>query len=218
LDWSSAPDAGLTGLRLGIPTSVIADSGATAEMVDAFDAAVATLGELGASVRRIELPLMEHLDGIFNPIMFSEAAAYHEATLRGGGHGRGFRQRALQGFLFTAVEYVQAQRGRRRLIEAMRAVMTDVDIIVTPTVSGGALPVEEYVSAPRSPFTRFFNLTGQPSLSLPCGFDANGMPLGLMVSGRRFDDATVLRVAAAYERSTPWHQRRPPALGDHLDA
>ena len=217
-DWSSALDGGLAGTRVGIPTSVIADSGATDEMVRAFEDAVRSLEGLGASVRRIELPLMEHIDGIFNPIMFSEAAAYHQATLREGRHGRGFTQRALQGFLYTAVEYVQAQRGRRRLVESMRAPMADVDVIVTPTVSGGALPVEEYVAAPRSPFTRFFNLTGQPSLSLPCGFDSNGMPLGLMVSGRRFDDATVLKVAAAYERSTTWHQRRPPARGDDPNA
>lgn len=213
-DWAASMEGGLAGIRVGVPTSVIDDSGATEEMVHAFDSAVSALEDLGAAVHPIELPLMEHLDGIFNPIMFAEAASYHEATLRDGRHGRGFTQRALQGFLYTAVDYVQAQRGRRRLVESMRARMADVDVIVTPTVSGGALPVEEYVAAPRSPFTRFFNLTGQPSLSLPCGFDANGMPLGLMVSGRRFEDATVLKVAAAYERSTPWHQRRPPARGD----
>lgn len=208
----------MSGLRVGIPESVVADAGATDEMVEAFEAAVGTLAGLGASVRRVELPLMDHIDGIFNPIMFAEAAAYHEATLRRREHGRGFSQRALQGFLFTAVEYVQAQRGRRRLVESMETLMADVDVILTPTVSGGALPVEVYAAAPRSPFTRFFNLTGQPSISLPCGFDANGMPLGLMVSGRRFDDATVLKVAAAYERSTPWHERRPPTRGDHPNA
>lgn len=217
-DWSSGLEGDLRGVRVGVPASVVADSGATEEMVGAFEAAVETLAGLGASVRRVELPLMDQLDGMFNPIMFAEAAAYHEATLRRGEHGRGFSQRALQGFLYTAVDYVQAQRGRRRLMNAMQALMVDVDIIVTPTVSGGALPVEDYVAAPRSPFTRFFNLTGQPSLSLPCGFDANGMPLGLMVSGRRFDDATVLQVAAAYERSATWHQRRPPARGDHPNA
>ncbi len=59
-------------------------------------------------------------------------------------------------------------------------------------------------------YTRVFNLTGHPAASVPCGFTAEGLPIGLHVIGRAFDEATVLRVADAYQRATDWHRRRPP--------
>jgi aspartyl-tRNA(Asn)/glutamyl-tRNA(Gln) amidotransferase subunit A len=59
-------------------------------------------------------------------------------------------------------------------------------------------------------FSRLFNFVGAPALSVPCGFGANGLPVGLQIAGRRMDEETVIGIGAAYERATPWHARRPP--------
>jgi aspartyl-tRNA(Asn)/glutamyl-tRNA(Gln) amidotransferase subunit A len=90
-----------------------------------------------------------------------------------------------------------------------------IDVLVTPTTAFTATRIEDELAASgrESHIHRFtcpFNLTGQPAISLPCGFDGQGLPVGLQIAGRRFDEETVLRVAHAYEQATDWHLRRPP--------
>jgi aspartyl-tRNA(Asn)/glutamyl-tRNA(Gln) amidotransferase subunit A len=94
----------------------------------------------------------------------------------------------------------------------MAEILTDVDVMALPTSLSPAerFDDETYVHYARPSFTRIFNLTGQPSISVPCGFTESGLPIGLMLSGRPFEDATVLRLAHAYERSHDWFRRRPP--------
>ncbi len=79
-----------------------------------------------------------------------------------------------------------------------------------PTKTGVAPTLAAQLGATWGPFADVFNATGQPSITLPCGFDRDGLPIGLMLSGRRSEDDLVLRVARAYESATPWHARRPP--------
>ena len=113
----------------------------------------------------------------------------------------------------TAADYIQAVRARGRFCRAIRTIMADLDILALPTT---AQPAERFEQAPAPPgrpsLTRIFNITGQPSISVPCGFTTDGLPIGLMLSGRPFEDATVLRLAHAHERAHDWHARRPPAL------
>jgi len=116
--------------------------------------------------------------------------------------------------------YVQAQRLRASLTSGMLRVLQSTDLLLTPTlpitaprlgqksVDGPSGPVD--VRAALTLFTRPFNLTGLPALSLPCGFDDEGMPIGLQIVGRPFDEATMLRAGYAFERATEWHERRPP--------
>ena len=211
-DFVSGLDGSAARVRIGVPMSYIA-SGVEIEpdVLAAFRAAVDHLRELGAEVHEIDLPHLDVLDGIFNPILQSEAAAYHQTRLasRGNEYGRGFRRRVLEGYLYTGVEYVQAQRGRSMFTAAYDELMRSVDIIATPTTHRTAPTFPEQATSARSPFTRIFNVTGQPSISIPCGFDRLGLPIGLLLSGRRFEDASLLRTAEAYERTTPWHRRRP---------
>jgi len=156
------------------------------------------------------------MDGLYNPILGSEAAASHQTRLaaRGRTYGRGFRQRILGGFLYTAVEYVQAQRGCAMFTEAFDRLMTEVDMIAMPTLDRTAPTFEEQNAGPRNWYTRIFNVTGQPALSQACGFDRQNLPVGLMLATRRFEEALLFRVADAYERVTDWHQRRPVLLTD----
>jgi aspartyl-tRNA(Asn)/glutamyl-tRNA(Gln) amidotransferase subunit A len=116
--------------------------------------------------------------------------------------------------------YLQAWFDRLEWWQHPRALFEKYDLLLTPTVAcppfavglDNAIEVAGRAVAPYAwiPFTYPFNLTGQPAASVPCGFTRSGLPIGLQVVGRRFDDATVLRASAAFERARPWADRRPP--------
>jgi aspartyl-tRNA(Asn)/glutamyl-tRNA(Gln) amidotransferase subunit A len=211
-DYAAQLDGSIRDLRIGVPWDYLdALPELESDVASVFRQAVDTLRELGAIVDAVTLPYTDLLDGLYNPILMCEAAAYHQTNLatRGDAYSRGFRQRVLQGFLYTGVEYVQAQRGRSMFAHAFDALMERFDLIAMPTAHCTAPLFETQSSRALNPFTRIFNLTGQPSISVPSGTDQKGLPVGLLLSGRRFEDALVLRAADAYERATPWHTRRP---------
>jgi Asp-tRNA(Asn)/Glu-tRNA(Gln) amidotransferase A subunit family amidase len=99
------------------------------------------------------------------------------------------------------------------LKEHMRQVLLKVDVVLTPTMPKPAPTMEDAVKESRRRsgpfFTAFFNQVGLPSLSVPSGFSSSGLPTSLMISGRPFDEATVLRVGHAYQSATSWHTRHP---------
>lgn len=125
------------------------------------------------------------------------------------------RERLLTGALVTASEYVQAQRARMQICADVAEVMETIDVLATPTTPKPATPFtvayDPELAFPRTDMPPF-NLTGQPTLALPCGFSAAGPPLSLQLSARPFEEATVLRLGHAYQRATDWHTRRPPGL------
>jgi aspartyl-tRNA(Asn)/glutamyl-tRNA(Gln) amidotransferase subunit A len=212
-DFRAGLAAGARGLRVGVPRAYFMD-GVSDEVAAAFEAALATLGALGASVRPVDIPSI-HAAPSFMVIMLAEAFAYHERDLRERPerYGEVLREKLMVGALFTAAEYVQAQRLRARLRAEMAAVLRDVDLLATPTALTPALPFKTMWD-PNLPFAKSnmppFNLTGLPALALPCGFSRTGLPLSLQLAGRAFDEATVLRAGHAYEQATEWHRRRPP--------
>src|SRR5581483_10967500 len=123
------------------------------------------------------------------------------------------------GDFVPAVEYVHMQRVRQVMIDQMSAVLREVDAVLMPTTATPAHPIgaatvsvageEEPVLAALTRYTPLANVTGQPALAVPCGFTDSGLPLSFQVLGRPFDEATILRVARAYERETDWGARRP---------
>jgi aspartyl-tRNA(Asn)/glutamyl-tRNA(Gln) amidotransferase subunit A len=111
--------------------------------------------------------------------------------------------------------YRKAQQVRTLIKDDFQKAFGDVDVIVTPTSPSPAFGLGEKVTDPLTMylsdiFTISVNLAGVPAISVPCGFTATGLPVGLQIIGRHFDEGTVLRTAHAYERSTDWHLRRPP--------
>ena len=116
--------------------------------------------------------------------------------------------------------YVQAWFDRLAWAQHPRALFEKYDLLLTPTVACPPFPIgldnpTEIAGKPVPayawvPFTYPFNMTGQPAASVPAGFTRDGLPIGLQIVGRRFDDAGVLRAAAAFERARPWAARRPP--------
>ena len=122
------------------------------------------------------------------------------------------RDRLTIGAYVRASDMVQAMRRRLMLVEATDAAMAGFDAILLPTCPDPAPVLGElapYFDNRRPMSMRPFNLTGQPALSVCNGFDKAGLPLSLQIVGCAFDEATVLRIGHAYERVTPWRERRP---------
>jgi aspartyl-tRNA(Asn)/glutamyl-tRNA(Gln) amidotransferase subunit A len=203
-------------LTIGVPWSHLEGLGSEldAETLAVFRAAVADLEALGWTVQPVEIPHVAHAADIGTAILVSEAYAFHEQGFRDhlDRYGRPFRDRVIRGAFYSAADYLTATRARGRFQRGMADLMTRVDLIALPTQASPAQrfddPAFHYYNRPG--FTRIFNLTGQPSISVPSGFTAGGLPLGLMLSGRPFEDLTVLQAAYTYEQAHDWRLRRPP--------
>ena len=203
----------IRGVKIGVPRAYFFD-GIDPEVVQAFEGALTTLRGLGAEVRDVTIPSL-HTTPAFLLILMAEAFAYHARDIceHPELYGDVLRERILTGALVTAAEYTQAQRLRAQLCREMTEVLRDVDVLATPTAPAPATPFTQ-AQDPEFGFPRSnmppFNLTGLPTLALPCGFTSSGLPLSLQLAGRPFDEGMVLRVGHAYEQATQWHTRRPP--------
>jgi len=215
-DYRAALAGGnLRGLRLGVARAMFErDCVGSEEMLSAFDESVGVLRELGASIAEIELPPLALYNATAYLIARSEGFAIHEKALRERpqDYGALARDRLTIGAYVRASDMVQAMRRRQMLVETTTAAMGGVDAILLPTAPDPAPRLGDlapYFGNQRPTYMRPFNLTGQPALSVCNGFDNAGLPLSLQIVGRCFDEAMVLRIGHAYERTTPWRGRRP---------
>ena len=212
-DYLTPLRQGVGGLKIGVPRNYFFE-GVDAEIQRAFEESMDTLRQLGAEVRDVRIPSLQAAHS-FLLILVAEAFAYHERDLRERPelYGDVARERLLSGALVTASEYTQAQRIRSEICRETAEVLRGVDVLATPTTPKPATPFtvayDTEIGFPRSNMAPF-NLTGLPTLALPCGVSASGLPLSLQLSGRPFEEATVLRAGHAYEQATAWHTRRPP--------
>jgi aspartyl-tRNA(Asn)/glutamyl-tRNA(Gln) amidotransferase subunit A len=214
-DYRSAIGRDIRGLRIGVVRHFYeADKPTDAPIKAAIEAALKVLAGLGAEVEDIRLAPLDDYAACQWVITCAEANALHDEDLRHRltDYGENFRYRILPGAAVSAVEYVQAQRMRRALIAETQAKMAKVDVLLTATVPTVAPAVDSMtlssVLSSRG-ITSAFNTLGYPALAQCCGFTEAGVPLSLTVAGKPFDEMTVLRVADAYEKATPWRQRRP---------
>ncbi|MBI2469070.1 MAG: amidase [Candidatus Rokubacteria bacterium] len=221
-DYRATLDAPIAGLRIGVPRNYYWD-GVDPEVGDAARAAIRVLEGLGARVDELELPDPQVLVDVSNVIARSESAAVHARLVREQPHALQptVRARLEVGFHIPAYEYLQALRLRAQLAEAFgREVFARVDALATPTIpepppayaAAKAGSAEEVVQRMGrfSRLTRPFNTLGVPVLSVPCGVSRDGLPFGLQLAGRPFDEATVLRLGHAYEQAAGWSRHRPP--------
>jgi aspartyl-tRNA(Asn)/glutamyl-tRNA(Gln) amidotransferase subunit A len=215
-EYRAALRDGVRGTRLGVPRQWLDQGeGTDGDVRAAFDAALAELKALGATI--VDVPSEPFLSAknANNIILIAEAYAYHEEDLatRPEDYGSGVRNRVREGAFLSAADYIQAQRVRTLIVRQVREILTDVDAVLSPAAPRAAAPFAELdpeANYKRPSFTNPFNLTGLPAISVPCGFTTDRLPLGLQIAGRAFDEATVLRVAYAYEQATNWHLERPP--------
>jgi aspartyl-tRNA(Asn)/glutamyl-tRNA(Gln) amidotransferase subunit A len=216
-DYTASLSEDVQGLTLGVPRHFFFadDPDINHETLAAVDTALKTLQELGARLVEVKIPSL-HLAGAVQPvIMLSEAFAYHARQLRSKPeeYGDMVRARFRTGGLFTSGEYVQAQRVRNVIKREFAQALQQVDLIASPTMSNPAQAFKDVdvMTTARTPsFTGPYNVTGMPAISVPCGFTAKGLPIGLQLAGKPFDEPTVLRAAYAFQQQVRLFEKRPP--------
>jgi aspartyl-tRNA(Asn)/glutamyl-tRNA(Gln) amidotransferase subunit A len=225
-DYEAALNGDLRGVYIGVPRNYFLDN-VDVPVQAAFDRSLAVLAHRGASIVPISLPLMDAIIAYSFLVLRSEAASYHSDWLRAQpqDYSSYVGARLFSILSLPATLYLEAMRRRGSILKAFAAeVFTEVDLIVTPTIrsclptlqaadveSGGA--AAEAVSAPLAMNSRAFNYLGLPAMSIPCGFDPNGLPIGLQIAGRPFAEADVLRAGDAFQQDTDWHLRQPAKGG-----
>jgi aspartyl-tRNA(Asn)/glutamyl-tRNA(Gln) amidotransferase subunit A len=219
-DYAAALTGEVKGLRIGLLRAFFLEGAGPAQRA-AVEAAAKALEGQGATVELVDLTKVSLAPAVSHAVLAPEAYAYHEEWLktRAGEYGDDVRERLRVGAFVTGAEYLKGQRLRTPLKNEVDAALARLDVLLAPSTAIEATPVgqnEVRVGSETFPvrpslirFTRPFNLTGHPAASVPCGFTAEGLPMGLQIIGRPFDEATVLRVADAYQRLTEWHTRRP---------
>jgi len=219
-DYMAATRGSLKGVRIGVPKSFYVDD-LDSEIARVLDDTKATLTREGATIHQVDLPDQVALSDACQIVMIVEAAAFHQAWMieRPQDYGPQTMMRLQNGLAVPALTYLDALRWRGPALEAHLAATAGVDAVLAP-VSPMAAPTIAESDVGNSPnaepvlrrltrFTRPINYLGLPSLSLPSGFTQSGLPVGMQVIGRPFDEAMLVRIGAAFQRATDFHARCP---------
>jgi aspartyl-tRNA(Asn)/glutamyl-tRNA(Gln) amidotransferase subunit A len=218
--WLSAlRDApNMAGLRIGYvrhfhERDMVADP----EVAAALDTVAVALADAGAAVQAVELPDLNSFSAISRIILQSEAWATHAHWLRTrpDQYGQRTRHRLLPGAFLTAEDYVRSQRLRSALLAAVQTVFREVDVLLCASSMDPACRLDDPIAI-ESTYSRQartpFNVTGHPAIAMMAGLSGMGLPLSVQFVGRHFDEATVLRVAKAWELIGGWQERHPLSL------
>ncbi|WP_010695951.1 Asp-tRNA(Asn)/Glu-tRNA(Gln) amidotransferase GatCAB subunit A [Saccharopolyspora spinosa] len=216
----------LAGLRVGVPGNYFFDR-VEPDIAAAVRRAIARLAALGARLVDVEIPMTRYVQATQWGLMVPEASAYHERTLRAVPDRYTGDVRVLleAGELLTTGDYLRAQRARTLMRQKWTRLLETVDVIAAPTVPATAVPsgqesitwpdgTVESVSDAYVRLSAPANITGFPALSVPVGHDRMGLPIGMQLLGRPFEEATLLRVGHAYERGEPARPLAPATAGD----
>ena len=219
-DYGAALTGDVKGLRVGLLGAHFTDI-ATPEVKAAIAAAAKQLEAAGAVVDEVNLTQLAHVATGSAAIVGSEALAYHAAWMRTRpqDYQPDVRERLRLGAFVTGAHYVRSQQARALLAREVDDVLARRDVLLAPSTPIAAPPIDaRHVELGDGPsdvrtalvrLNRPFNLSGHPSCSVPCGFTATGLPVGMQLVGRPFDEATVLRAADAWQRLTDFHSRHP---------
>ena len=214
-DYAACLAERLAGVRIGMVRHFhTEDYAAPADIAAPLDAMAENFRALGAEVTEVHLPPLMDFHAVGRLMLPAEAYAIHEETLRARWTEFGplARNRMMLGAFVTAADYLQAQRRRGELADVVDAAFEACDALVCAAMLTPAGPMDSTEAFPflAAPMINVpFNLTDHPAVSVPCGFQDSGMPVGAQIAARRWDEAGALRIAAAYERSTVWKDRRP---------
>jgi len=209
------PSPSLDGMRIGVPREFFFDvSEVDADILKAVEEAIDVLRNLGAEVRDIDFPdPVYHQD---NQLFGAESAAYHEERLRERPEELSTlpRERVATGAAVSGMDYARARWRQLEFKQRVATTFRDVDLILTPTVPVPPMKIADI--EPAGPgrimarHTAPFNILHVPTISVPCGVTSEGLPIGLQMAGRWWEEGLVLRAAHAYQQATDWHRRRPP--------
>src|SRR6195256_5841494 len=219
-DYMAATRGSIKGLRIGVPTAFYVDD-LDPEVARVLDETIATLRQEGAEIVSVELPDQGQLQGACQLVLAAEAAALHKRWMieRPQDYGAQVLMRLQNGLAIPGVSYLEAMRWRGPALAAYLAAVTGTDAVLVPvgpvpapTIAEsdvGNSPNAEAVIQRLTRFTRPVNYLGLPSLAVPAGFTKTGLPVGMQLIGRPFDEATLLRIGAAFQRATDFHDRVP---------
>ena len=219
-DYMAATKGSIKGLRIGVPTAFYVDD-LDAEVARVLDETIATLKNEGAEIVSVELPDQRQLTAACQLVLATEAAAFHKRWMieRPQDYGAQVLMRLQNGLSIPGVSYLEAMRWRGPALAAYLAAVTGTDAVIAPVAPmpaatiaesdvGNSLDAEAVIQR-ITKFTRPVNYLGLPSLSIPSGFTKSGQPIGLQLIGRSIDEAMLLRIGAAFQRATDYHQRVP---------
>jgi aspartyl-tRNA(Asn)/glutamyl-tRNA(Gln) amidotransferase subunit A len=214
-DYLAGLERGARGIRLGLLRRYYVDwPGLDAEVKAAALAAFDVLAREGAAIQDVDAPTLDLAPAIWTCFL-AEMFEYHREMARRSPekYREGTRIRLYMGALVSAQDFLRAQRLRARFRREIDELLARHDALVFPGQAGPAMRFEEIssleVMPPSGRYTSPWNLLGLPAVSVPSGFTQAGLPVSIQIVGRAGEDATVLRIARAYERATEWHKRRP---------
>jgi aspartyl-tRNA(Asn)/glutamyl-tRNA(Gln) amidotransferase subunit A len=219
-DYATAVREPIKGLKLGVPTAFYVDD-LDPEVARILDDTIAVLKDGGAEIVQVELPDQRQLTAACQLVLATEAAAFHKRWLieRPQDYGPQVLMRLQNGLAIPGVSYLEALRWRGPALAAHLAAVAGVDAVIAPVApvaaptiaesDVGNSPDAESVIQRLTRFTRPVNYLGLPSLSIPSGFTRGGLPVGMQLIGRSFDEAMLLRIGAAFQRATDFHARVP---------
>jgi aspartyl-tRNA(Asn)/glutamyl-tRNA(Gln) amidotransferase subunit A len=219
-DYSVATTGSIKGLTIGVPTAFYVDD-LDSEVAAILDATMAVLKREGVNVVQVELPDQRQLSAACQLVLAVEAAAFHKRWLieRPQDYSPQVLMRLQNGLAIPGVTYLEAMRWRGPALAAHLAAVAGVDAVIAPVApvaaptiaesDVGNSPDAEAVIQRLTRFTRPINYLGLPSLAIPSGFTRSGLPVAMQLIGRSFDEATLLRIGAAFQRVTDFHNRVP---------
>jgi aspartyl-tRNA(Asn)/glutamyl-tRNA(Gln) amidotransferase subunit A len=219
VDYTSALSGDVQGMVIGVPRGYIDECAPRTDpiVLRRVDEAIAQLKALGARIEEVKVPTL-HLATIANAVIYyNEFWAAHRgaaaSVLATGAAQR--RARIYLGLLTNSSDYIQAQRIRSRCRAELAQLFEKVDCLALPNQNGPAPrvedvgPIDTLFKHVVPEFHGPFNLTGLPTLSVPCGFSENNLPIALQIVGRPFDEVTVLRAGYTYQQQMKWYEKRP---------
>ena len=221
-DYEAGIEDGVAGLRIGVADSCFNED-LDPEVGDAVSAAVAQFRSLGAEIVSVTPPDVEMLQAYGMILARADSAAIHARWLRERPQDYTplVREWISIGLAMPATAYIEALNMRGPLLTAFRkAVLRKADMLIVPTVpipaptraeSGAGSSCHTEISAILSSYTRPFNYLGVPTIAVPCGFSAKGLPLSFQLAAAPFREDMLFRAAHAYQGATDWHRREPPA-------
>jgi aspartyl-tRNA(Asn)/glutamyl-tRNA(Gln) amidotransferase subunit A len=222
-DYQAALTGNIRGLKVGVVQERVYSEAVEPEVKDAVIKAISVLGELGAVVQEVSIPLIVHSAAISSAIISSDSASLNRRDISEhlGEFDHNNQVRLLMGSILPGQAYQKAIKLRHLLRQQILDVLERVDVLVMPTSSIPASPIPQRAGisskqevldgyAGRRSFTAPFNLANTPALSINCGVTSGDLPVGLQIAGKPFDESTLFQAAFAYEQATDWHIRRPP--------
>jgi aspartyl-tRNA(Asn)/glutamyl-tRNA(Gln) amidotransferase subunit A len=219
-DYAAATRESINGLTIGVPASFYVDD-LDSEVAGALDATIATFRREGANIVPVELPDQRQLASAAQLVLAAEAAAFHKRWMieRPQDYGPQVLMRLQNGLAIPAVTYLETMRWRGPALAAHLSAVATVDAVIAPvspvpapTIAEsdvGNSPNAEAVIQRLTRFTRPINYLGLPSLSIPAAFTRGGLPIGMQLVGRSFDEAMLLRLGGGFQRATDFHQWVP---------